>query len=499
MEVVSRRRWLVLGAIALSTLTVGLDTTVLNVALPTLARELGADSAALQWFATAYTLTLAALMIPAGTLGDRFGRKRLFVAALAVFGVASLGCALAQSPGQLIAARIVLGIGAAALMPLSTAVIAVLFPEPAERGRAVGVSMTMVMLGMPLGPILGGLLLRNFWWGSVFLINLPMVAICLLAVGAMLPESRSATPHPVHLPGIALSSAGLFALTYGFIRAGDRGWSDAAAWVSVAAGAALLAVFVLHQRRAAHPVIDLGLFAHDGFRWGAVYSVFMSFAMFGVMFTIPQYMQAVLGADAFGSGLRQLPMVGGLMGAKLLTGRLTGRRALLVGFALLAAGAAIGSATTAHSPYWFAACWIAIAGLGLGIVMPASVAMAVGALTRDRAGSGSALLNSLRQAGGTIGVAVLGTVLATRYHGALGDLNHPPFSEGVSPGVAAAAGDSAMVEHVREAFMSGTSSLLWACAGICMLALGTLVTARIRAKNARPEPHREEIGVASTP
>ncbi|MEV6771781.1 MFS transporter [Nocardia sp. NPDC051030] len=480
MEVTSTRRWLIMGAIALATLTVGLDTTVLNVALPTLAREIGADTAGLQWFSTSYTLTLAALMLPAGGLGDRFGRKRVFIGALILFGIASAGCAMAHAPWQLITARAVLGIGAAALMPLSTAVIAVVFPDPAERGRAIGVTMMMVMLGMPLGPILGGVLLKYFWWGSVFLINVPMVIFAIAAIATLLPESRSTVRHRLHLPSIVLSSVGLLGLTYGFIRIGEEGWGNGAAWGALAGGLALLTAFVLWQRRLDEPLIDLGLFNNDGFRWGAVYSVFMSFSMFGLMFTIPQYIQSVLGADALGSGLRQLPLVAGIILATRLVDKLEHRGprpSLLIGFSLLAVGAGIGSLTTAHTGYWFAVIWIVIVGVGLGFVMPTSVAMAVGALSKDRAGSGSALLNAMRQAGGTIGVAVLGTVLATRYRSELGSLNQHPISDGVSPGVnvARAAGDTDMLDHIRTAFMGGMGSLLLVCAGICIAAVCLLL------------------------
>src|SRR5574340_91572 len=214
----SRKPWWALFALAVAMLTIGLDITVLTVALPTLAVQLGATPAQLQWFTTAYTLVLAAALLPAGALGDRFGRKKLLLGALVLFGIASLACAYAGSSGQLIAARAVLGLAAAAMMPLSMAVLPVLFPYPDDRSRAFTVWVTATAIGLPLGPILGGWLLQHFWWGSVFLINVPLVVIGACAVAVLVPESRSSEPVAIDGLGVVLSGLGLTALTYGFIR-----------------------------------------------------------------------------------------------------------------------------------------------------------------------------------------------------------------------------------------------------------------------------------------
>ncbi|MBF6172519.1 MFS transporter [Nocardia blacklockiae] len=457
-------------------LTIGLDTTVLVVALPTMAIDLHANTAALQWFTTAYTLALAAAMLPAGALGDRYGRKKFLLGALALFGAASVWCALAGSSGELIAARTVLGLAAATMMPLSMAVLPAMFPEPAQRQRALTIWVTSSALGLPLGPIVGGWLLQHFWWGSVFLINVPLVIVGLIAVALLVPESRSGNRFPIDLPGVALSAGGMLALTYGFIRFGDKGWGDGIGWATVAAGLVILGGFVLAQRRIRYPLVDLGLFSTSGFRWGTGFSILVQFAMFGLFFTVPQYFQAVLGADSLGSGLRLLPLIGGLVvGTRVvdkLLPRLGIRTVLATGFVVLAAGLALGALTSADSGYGYTAVWITVLGAGMGFVMPSAMGMAMGELTPERAGSGSALLQAVRQAGGTIGVAVLGTVLATQYRSGLGGYNVDPVSDGVNAGVAVARGigDQQMLGHVQSAFVGGMSAMLWVCAAICVVA-----------------------------
>src|SRR5712692_9473950 len=229
------RRWWALGALSLSVLVVGLDLTVLNLALPTLAGDLHASTGDLQWFIDAYSLVLAAALLPAGLLGDRFGRKKLLTDALVLFGVASLACAYAGSAGELIAARAVLGLAAAVILPLSLAVLPVLFTAE-ERPRAIAAVGGATFLGYPIGPILGGWLLDHFWWGSVFLINLPVVVIAIVAVVFLMPESRGERRQRVDLTGIVVSSAGLTSLTYGLIRAGGNGWTDPTAVATMAAG-----------------------------------------------------------------------------------------------------------------------------------------------------------------------------------------------------------------------------------------------------------------------
>ena len=475
----SAARWWALVAIAASVLVVGLDLTVLNLALPSIATSLHASTSDLQWISDSYSLVLAALILPAGLLGDRFGRKKLLLGALVLFGGASLWCAYSGATGELIAARAVLGIGAAAIFPLSLSVIPVLF-APAERTRAIGAIAGASVLSFPIGPILGGFMLTHLWWGSVFLINVPVVVLAVIAVVTLLPESRSATRPRLDVAGIAVSGAGLVALTYGFIKAGQDGWSDPAAVGLIAAGAVVLALLYFMERgiarRGGQPLADVGLFRLPGFRWGTILATLLSFAMFGLFFTLPQYFQDVRGASPLGSGLRLLPMIVGMVGGMVAGNRLKMPRiAITAGYLTLAAGMVLGALTTLGSSTGYMIAWVALAGVGVGLVMPNAMSAALGDLSAERSGAGSALLTALRQVGTTVGVAVLGTVISTSYTSRLaGTTAGLPSSlaaavrSSVGAGVAAAqhAGSASLLNEIRTAFVTGMDVMLWICCGI---------------------------------
>jgi DHA2 family multidrug resistance protein-like MFS transporter len=491
----SARKWWALVAIAASVLVVGLDLTVLNLALPTIATDLHASTSDLQWFSDAYSLVLAAAMLPAGMLGDRLGRKKVLLVALVLFGASSAACAYAGSTGELIAARAVLGIGAAAIFPLSLSVIPVLF-APEERQKAIALMASATFISFPIGPIVGGYLLDHFWWGSVFLINVPVVVLALIAVLVLLPESRSEQRLRLDAGGVLLSSAGLAGLTYGFIEAGQKGWTDTAALTTIAAGVVLLAVFVAWERwltrraGSVRPLIELGLFRSAQFTWGTTLATLVSFAMFGIFFAMPQYFQEVQGANAMGSGLRLLPMIGGLVVGMIGSTRLaTPRRVsgelraplasvkglVTVGFTIMAAALAFGATTTTGSGTGFAAAWLAAFGLGLGLAMPQTMNAALSALSAERSGSGSALISALRQVGATIGVAVLGTVLATVYRAHVGVQGLPAAAAATAKssvvagvGVAHALGSAFLLHSARTAFVQGMDTMLWACGGIAV-------------------------------
>lgn len=474
------RRWWALAALSIAVFAIGIDTMVLTVALPTLARDLDATTSALQWFSTSYTLVLAAALLPLGSLGDRIGRRRLLLAAMALFGIASLACAYSQTAVELIGARAVLGLAAAAIMPMSMAVLPILFPRQAEQQRALTIWVTATALGLPLGPILGGWLLEHFWWGSVFLVNVPLVCVGLVAVTLLVPESRSSDPGRFDLPGAILSSTGLLALTYGFISAGSDGWGAAHVLLTLTVGAALLAVFLLWEKRTDHPLIDLALLSDRDYASGAGLSTLVNFVMFGLLFSLPLYLGAVLGADALGIGVRLLPMIAGLVvGTRVadLLARVLGAGAVIaLGFAALVGACLLGVTTTAATGYGLTAAWLTIAGLGLGLVMPTAMAAAIGKLTPERSGAGSALIQALRQAGGTIGVAVLGTVLAAGYHAHLPSTSLPEpaasaVSDSVSSGVTVARqlGLPALEEQVQAAFVHGMVSALWVSGALAVV------------------------------
>jgi MFS transporter, DHA2 family, multidrug resistance protein len=491
------RRWWALGALAVSVLVVGLDLFVLSLALPTLAVDLHASTSDLQWFVDAYSLVLAAALLPAGLLGDRIGRKRLLIGALVIFGIASLACAYSSSTGELIAARAVLGLAAAVILPLALAVLPVMF-SPAERPRAIAIVGGATFIGYPLGPILGGWLLDNYWWGSVFLINVPIVILALIAVTLLMPESRGAARFRIDVTGVVISSVGLVALTYGVIRAGQDGWSDAPAGAAMVAGVIILAAFVFWERRVSHrggqPLVDLSLFRSAGFTWGTTLSTMISFALFGLTFAMPQFFLDVKGLDSLASGIHLLPLIGGLafglgVGQRLQTPRksasgerdkpplLTARPVGAGGFAIMAAALAAGTATSAASGAGFVSAWFAVTGFGLGMAMPTMLNAALSALAPERSGSGSALMTAMRQVGATIGVAVLGTVLSSVYRSRL-------VATGLPAAVAAAAKSSVgagvvvalrlrspqLLAAVHTAYAGGVDVMLWVCAAISIAA-----------------------------
>ncbi|TNC22902.1 DHA2 family efflux MFS transporter permease subunit [Amycolatopsis alkalitolerans] len=462
------RRWWALGALAVALLAFGLDVTVLSVALPTLAVDLHASTSQLQWFSNAYTLVLAAGLLPAGLLGDRFGPKRLLLGALALFGLASVACAYSGSAALLIASRALLGVGGAFLVPMSVSVLSVLFPGK-DRARAIAVWAAAMALGIPLGPVVGGWLLDNFWWGSAFLVNVPFIVVGMALLARLLPDIPGNPRQRIDFPGIVLSSLGLVALTYGLVEAGDRGWGSGRSLVPIFAGVVLLAAFAGRLGRARDPLVDPKLFASNGFRWGAVLATLASFALMGAMFVLPQYFQAVFGTDALGTGLRLLPVVGGLLAGVQIADRIRPRLGAKVvvgfGFVLLAVGLGVGAGTGVGTGYGFVAVWVSLVGLGLGFSLPPAMDIALGALSPARSGVGSGLLQALRQVGGTLGVAILGTVLNAGYRGALPAGTPDAARESAAAGVRV----PGLAEAAQRAFVHGMSGTLWVCMAFSVL------------------------------
>ncbi|MER7279898.1 MFS transporter [Dactylosporangium sp. NPDC000244] len=489
----SPRRWWALIAIVLSVLTVGFDTTILNVALPTLATALDAGSDDLQWIVNAYVLVFAGLLLPMGAMGDRYGRKRLLMIGLALFAGSSLVAVFAADALQVIAARALMGIGGAILTPLTMAVLPVLFDEH-ERGRAISLLTMGMGVGLPLGPIIGGYLLEHFWWGSIFVINVPVALVALVAVAFLVPESRAATPRRVDLLGAGLSTVGLVALVYGVIEAPTRGWTDARVLAGLVGGAALLAAFVLVERRAKSPMIDLRLFRKPRFAWGTAAGTLSSFALFGVLFILPQYLQAVRGDDALGVGLRLLPLIAGLfVGAPLgeRIAHLTVTRVPVAGGLLIGAlGLGLGARTEVGTGYGTVATWLAIAGAGIGLAITPAMDAVLGALPRDEAGSGTAITMTFRQVAGALGVALLGSLTSAVYRSRLDDAPEAA-RRSVAAGVTLAArtGDAALALAARTAFVDAMAVVLLVCSAIGVIGA---VLAALFLPNAQKRPGAEE-------
>ncbi|MFF4141475.1 MFS transporter [Streptomyces sp. NPDC001698] len=438
------RRWWALAALVASMLVLGFDMTILNVALPTMARELGASTGQQQWMADAYVVVFAALMLPAGLLGDRFGRRLMLIAGLAVFLAGSVVGALTGDVGGVIAARAVMGVGAALVMPLALSVLPSMF-GPEERAKAVGVISAASALGLPLGPIIGGWLLNHFWWGSVFLINVPMAGLGVAACLLLLPETRDPASPKVGALSTAFTATGLGALVYAIIEAPDRGWGDPLVLAAFTAAAVLLAGLVLRERREARPMLDMTLLARRGFLFNVIAATLVMFVLSGLMFVLPPYLQAVLGHDALGTGVRLLPMMGGLLvaakGAQPVVARFGPRAVVAAGLVVLAFAALLGSRTTVESGYGFTALWLSIAGLGFGFSVVPAMDGALAALPADRAGSGSGLLMTLRQVGGAVGIALLGSLLASAFR-------HRLDVTGLPAETAHTAGQSVVAAHL---------------------------------------------------
>ena len=421
------RRWVILGVLVVSLLVVILDTTVLNVALRVIAdpqRGLGATQSDLEWATNSYTLVFAGLLFTWGVLGDRLGRKKVLLLGLLLFGIASVASAYAQTPGQLIAARALMGIGGAAVLPATLAIISNVF-DPRERARAIGTWAGAVGLGVAVGPVVGGLLLEHFWWGSVFLINVPVVAAGLVAVLAVVPDSRDPRPGRVDVAGVLLSIAGLGLLVYGIIDGGEHGFGRPRSWGTLAAGLALLVAFVLVERRVRYPSLDVTLFRNPRFS-AAVGSIgLVFFAAMGTFFFMAFYLQLVRGYSPLAAGLLTTPFaVAQLIFAPrsaAMVRRYGPKAVCAVGLGLVTLGLGGFFLVDATSPVWLLGVLFFLQGAGMANVMPPATESIMSSLPREKAGVGSAVGNTIRQVGGALGIAVLGSVLAAVYRSGIHD------------------------------------------------------------------------------
>ena len=421
-QTIRKRRWTILYVLVVCLLVIVLDNTVLNVALKTIAdpaEGLGASQGQLEWAINSYTLVFAGLLFTFGVLGDRVGRKRMLIIGMVLFGLSSLISSYAQTPGQLILARAAMGLGGAAVMPQTLSIIANVF-EPEERGRAIGIWAGAVGVGIAIGPITGGLLLDHFWWGSVFLINVPVVAAGIVAVTLVVPESRG-QHMKLDFGGVLLSIAGLVLLTYGIIEGGEKAAiAVPQVYGPIIAGVALLAFFVWYESRIEHPSLNVRLF-RDGrlsASVGAIALVF--FALGGVVLFVSLYLQNVRGFSPLQAGLLSLPLAAGQLlvspRSATLVGRFGARAVAATGLVLVAlALLSYHVSATVHSPIWLLEVTFFVQGAGMGMVMPPATTAVMSVLPRDQAGSGSAINNIARQVAIALGVAVLGSLVSSLY------------------------------------------------------------------------------------
>lgn len=513
MITIGARRWWALAAITLGVLAVGLDVTVLSVALPTLAVSLKASESDLQWFSSAYAMVLAAGMLPSGVLGDRFGRKRVLVLAVVLFAAGSLACAFSINPTQFIAGRILLGLAGAAIVVMALSVMTVLFTEE-ERPRAVGIWGAANFVALPIGPIFGGWLLANFWWGWIFLMNVPVALVGLVAVLTLVPESRADQKPAIDPLGIVLASAGLVGLTYGLIELGRNGWTDPRSLAVGFAGAAVVVLFFVWERYltarpGGRPLIDLTLFRSPSFTWGMILAAMGGMSLISLVFVMPQYSQGVLGLDPEGAGVRLLPAIGGLILGAVPADRIAERAGakltVAAGLAITATGLSLGATTAVGSSDWFVAAWMAIVGFGMGIAFATAASAALKTIPAEKSGVASAMMQAMQKVGFPLGSAIVGSVLVTGYQAQL-DLNDLPAAaaaavkQSVFAGVAVAdkLHSAALLDSVRSAFVAGMDAALVvsaATAAIAMVLALIFLPGRPSAV-ARPESVDQAVRVA---
>ncbi|WP_354644273.1 MFS transporter [Kitasatospora camelliae] len=448
-------RWLILAVICLAQLTVILDNTILNVAIPSLTEELGASTAQTQWVIGAYSLAQAGLLIAAGGLADRYGRKRVQLLGLALFGTGSLVAALATGPGQLIAARAGMGVGGSLLLATSLAIVVRTF-DAEEQPKAIAAWSAVASLGFALGPVIGGVLLAHFWWGSTFLVNLPVAAIALVAVAKLVPESKDPRGDRPDLLGAALSTAGLVGLVYAVIQGPGHGWTSAATLLPAGLGLLFLAAFALWEHRIEHPLLDLAFFRNGRFRGAVSGGVLVSFGMGGSLFLLTQHLQFVLGYDPLAAGLRTAPMALTIVALNLtgagmrLTAKLAPPVAVAAGLSLLAGGLAAIALFGHGGSYPGVLLGLVMMGAGVACAQPAMAGAVMGSIPPERAGIGSGLMGTLSELGNSLGVAVLGAVLTAGFAGAL-PAGVPESAARSLPEALLAGGPSA-AEPIRSAF-----------------------------------------------
>jgi DHA2 family multidrug resistance protein-like MFS transporter len=420
-----RREWIALAVLCLPLLIASMDVSVLFFAVPFIARDLDPSATQMLWIFDVYGFVLAGLLLTMGAIGDRIGRRRLLFLGAATFSAASLGAAYASSAGMLIGARALLGIGGATLMPSTLALVRNLFPHEADRTKAVAVWSAVLTAGVGLGPVLGGVLLEHFWWGSVFLVNLPAMMLLLILGPILLPESRATERRPIDLPSVALSLGSVLPFIYAVKSTAADGWSTRATVLGVV-GLVVGALFVVRQRRAAHPVVDPGLFRDRRVGGAVTVNIAGTFGVMGNAIVLTQYLQSVLGMSPLRAALWGLvPSVAVAMAAPTaatVSGKVGRARVMAVGFALAAAGFAILATVSRDTALW-------VVLVGAGVVASGTVAIltlvtdyVLGVAPPERAGAVSGLFETTSEFGGALGIAILGSVLAAGYRSRVGDL-----------------------------------------------------------------------------
>jgi len=512
-----RRRWAILSVLCVTLLLVSLDNTILNVALPSIVRSLHATSSELQWIVDAYAVVFGGLLLTLGALGDRVGRKWVFMGGMVVFGAGSALAAWSPSPDRLILARAVMGVGAAALMPCTLSILTNVFVSDRERGRAIGIWSGTAGLGVAIGPILGGFLLVHYWWGSVFLINVPIACAGLLATAFLVPNSKNPSAQRADPVGAVLSIVGLGLILWGIIEVPSQTWTARPTVGAFVVGAIALVLFVLWERRSNHPMLPLRFFRSRRYSAAIASLGLVLFALLGMFFLLTQYLQFCLGFGPFKTGLAIGPIALVLLVVAPLSvfavRRLGTKVVVFTGLLLIASGLGLFSGTTVHDTYRDALPWLLLMGVGVGLALAPSTDSIMGSLPKEEAGVGSATSDTSMQLGGALGVAILGTALSIRYRNIMTPLlahQHLPFtinqlilgSLGGALAVARhAPGTSGelLADAARRGFVSGMDlALIVASVIVGVAGLVVLVALPSRpATQARRAPERNRSQVSS--
>ena len=512
-EVAHRRRWLTLLVLCLSLMVIGIDNTILNVAIPTLAKPksvggLGASASELQWIVDAYTIVFAGLLLTSGSLGDRFGRYRALTTGLVIFGVGSAASAFAPSATVLIGTRALMGIGASAIMPATLSILTNVFHDPRERAKAIGVWAGVSAIGIAIGPIAGGVLLEHFWWGSVFLVNVPVVAFALVAGYLLVPDSRDPAAGKLDPFGSILSIAGLSVLLWAVIEGPSNGWGSASVLAGFGVGIAVLTGFFVWEFRSANPMLDVHFFENPRFSAasGAITLAFL--ALFGTIFLLTQYTQQVLGYSTVEAGAVFLPqsivlMIFAPMSTRWVH-RFGNKAVVATGLFVLAVALALMTTFQTDTSGWLVIAITALSALGMAHVVAPATESIMGSLPRAKAGVGSAMNDTTRQVGGAVGVALLGSILASAFRPHVRDLlhGHVPASLigrvedslgsalGVARDVPGARPYAArIVDAAQSSFVNGMHAAVLVAAVIALLGgIGALIWLPARAR-----PHPDDV------
>ncbi|MQA10750.1 MAG: MFS transporter [Pseudonocardiaceae bacterium] len=491
------RRWTALGVLALATLLVMIEITALALAMPYIAADLRPEATAELWIGDAYAFMMAGTLVTMGTLADRVGRKKLLLLGATCFGLLSFAAAFAPTAGVLIAVRALMGLAAATLMPPTLSLIRNIFTDPRERVVAMGVWAAMISAGMGIGPLASGVLLEHFWWGSVFLIKVPVI-VPLVIVGALvIPESRNPAPGPWDLPSVALSIVGIVGVVYAMKQIASYGVGQPVEWAAAVGGIGVLMLFARRQRRLCTPLIDIALFAKPRFSGAVLANVLTAIGITGVVYFIAQYLQMVQGATPLSAGLQQLPMAVCALLASLLAGRIathTSARAVVSGaVGLVGLGLAGLAALSAGMPYVVLAVLLGLLGIGMGLASAVTTDVIVTSVRKEEAGAASAISETGFELGAALGIAIFGTILTATYRGTLTvpvGLHPDTGRDSLGNALAEAANLPAgvgeqLTSAARDAYISGlqlahavSAVLLFGCAAACWFMLRDRVSER---------------------